>query len=110
MQRLFQSQEIHNVSTLRQVLPERIPLSDFTGFPAQSGRDLRRSLLDVSPLFDDLGCEIGELWEFYVVRVGCPSFYLHCDPGVRLNFDNAFARRLGISNPPPCFRTPTCLP
>jgi hypothetical protein len=107
---LFESQEIHNVLTLRQVLTERIPFSDFTSFPALSGRDLRRSLLAVGPLFAYFGYETGELGEFHVVRVCSPSFYLHCDPGVRLNFDNAFARHLGISNPPQCFRTPTCLP
>jgi hypothetical protein len=107
---LFQSREFRDVLMLRQVLPERISLDDFIGLDAISHKDLKRSLLGVGPLFAYLGYEVSELGEFHVVRVCSPSFYLHCDPGVRLNFDNAFARRLGIADPSSRLRIPTCLP
>jgi hypothetical protein len=107
----FQSRGFEDVLVQRNVAGDKIGLTSFRKRDVLRKEELKRMLLTIGQdLFVYLGFEVNELGQYHVARVFGPSFYLHCDPGVRLNFDNAYARHLHVPNPPLYVRTSTCLP
>ena len=79
--------------------------------PAQALAEVRDRIHAVSShVYVYLAHEASVLGQHSLARVVSPDFYLHGDPGVNLNFANAFACRLGIGAPLECQRTSTCFP
>lgn len=83
----------------------------FCQLPVLAASQIRHDLAaHWPPAFLYLSHDSSLLGEFFVARHFGPDFYLHSDPGIALNFDNAFARLLGIHQPRAELRTSTCLP
>lgn len=85
--------------------------TEFAELPRQDLALVRECVDAISPhAYVYLAQEISLFGRHSIARLVSPDFYANGDPGVDLNYDNPFAARLGIADPPLEFRTSTCLP
>lgn len=107
----FQKRNAYQIVFERNFLDRMMPASDFIALRNFEDPDIKSGLASITrDIFVYLNCDHSTLGEFLVAKVFSPDFFLHSDPGVRLNLHNAYSEYLKISNPPEIYRNSTCLP
>lgn len=107
----FQKRDSHDFLWQRNLSSRKRSAEEFFEQTSHTLESAKIRLLSVSSeIFVYLAHDESTLGDFFVSRVFSPAFYLHCDPGVSLNFCNSYATSLGIADPDASFRTSTCLP